>query len=840
MTIDLVKQTLGQLLLCGFHGMTPSWEITELIQKYNVGGIILFSRNIESAEQVKALTQDLQRIAKEAGHTRPLLIAVDQENGVVRRLGKSGAYFPGSMALGALGSSLVAGQVAHATARELRALGINWNLAPVADVNNNPLNPVIGVRSFGENPQSVGSLATAQVEAYHRSGLATAIKHFPGHGDTATDSHLSVPVIHKTLQELEQVELVPFRQAMASQGDAYPSAVMVGHMVLPKITDKIACLSAEVVQGLLRHRLRYRGVVVTDCLEMDAVKDTVGVPKAAILALQAGVDVLDISHTYEHQKAALDAIYQAWDSQDLLPATIKASLDRVAQLKDRFLSWDTLCTDAIERDEHLSLSEALYDRIPTVVRNRTQIIPLKTKPDILFLAAHVPMTLAIDTDEDPFKPMYESLRKRGNVRYVVFDKGTPDMSDQIRKAGYVVIGTANANLHPFQVDMVRLAHQLSAKLVVMAILNPYDLMAFPEIDTYVVSYECSPPALEASVRTIFGEITPHSRLPVTIPGTEHTPKAVLVEDYVDGDLEEVTQIWNENFDDELRLSDQKVRQVLTQALRPKHFVVRSEGKVLGFGATQIERDEASKVVGELMLLMVHPSAQGQGIGTILHEHVLDYFRQAGVDRLMLGSTYPRFFPGVPQDQTAAQDFFKRRGWRLDSGVVWDLIGDLEQYETPAAIKERVAKEKVWFGRIRPDSIWELYGFVQHYFPYWLSTYKHHAELGDFQDLIVAREGDEHGPIVASLVLHTTNLSHEKRCDLIWTLPGLTSPKSGGLACVGVATEQRGRGLGLGIVAYGNETLKRRGVLKSYVDWVEWVEFYRRTGYQTWRGYHLSL
>ncbi|KAF7730199.1 hypothetical protein EC973_002807 [Apophysomyces ossiformis] len=843
MSIDSVRKSVGQLLLCGFHGTTPSPEIIKLIQHYHVGGIILFSRNIETVEQVKTLTQDLQRIAKEAGHTRPLLIAVDQENGVVQRLNQSGTFQPGSMALGALGSSFLAGQVAHATAQELRALGINWNLAPVVDVNNNPLNPVIGVRSFAENPVTVGSLAMAQVEAYHRSGLATALKHFPGHGDTATDSHLSVPVIPKTIEELEKVELVPFRQAMAAKGDAYPSAVMVGHMVLPKITDQIACLSAEVVQTLLRRRLRYNGVVVTDCLEMDAVKETVGVPKAAVLALQAGVDILDISHTYDSQKAALDAIYGALDEKVLSTSAVEASLNRVAALKDRFLSWErTFCSDPIAKEDHLTLSKQLYERVPTVVHNRANILPLNTKPDILFLAAHVPMTLAIDTDEEPFKPMYESLRKRGNVRYIVFDQHTADLSDQIRKAAYVVIGTANANLYPFQVNMVRLAHKLAAKLIVVSVINPYDLMAFPEIDTYVVTYECSPPALEAAVQTLFGEITPSSRLPVTIPNVDVSQTVWEVEEYNESDLEEVSRLWQLNFGTHLALPAEKIGHVLARARQPSHFVVRgkSSAQVVGFAATNIEREYTQEDVGQLMLLMVDPTMQCQGIGTRLHEHVLDYFRHMGVDRLMLGSTYPRFFPGVPHDQPTAQEFFKRRGWRLNSSVVWDLIGDLENYETPSSIRDRLAKQKVWFGRIKPNELWELYGFVQRYFPFWLSTYQHHAELGDFQDLIVAREEDEHGKLLASLILYTTFVSHEKRSDLIWTLPGLTNHRSGGMACVGVASEERGRGLGLGIVAYANETLKRRGVLKSYVDWVELIDFYRRTGYETWLSYHTSL
>src|SRR5713226_10087680 len=189
-----LEEQLGQVLMVGFSGSTPSQEIIDLIQRHHVGNILLFARNVRDARQVLELTQSLQMIAKEAGQRYPLLIAIDQENGIVQRLGEAATIFPGNMALGAIGSEEIAYQVAQATGHELKALGINMNLAPVVDVNNNPANPVIGVRSFGEDPQQVARLAGAEIRGYQSAGVATCIKHFPGHGDTATDSHLAMPV----------------------------------------------------------------------------------------------------------------------------------------------------------------------------------------------------------------------------------------------------------------------------------------------------------------------------------------------------------------------------------------------------------------------------------------------------------------------------------------------------------------------------------------------------------------------------------------------------------------------------------------------------------------------
>ena len=185
-----LEEQIGQLFVVGFTGTAPVPEIIAMISRYHVGGVILFSRNIQDAQQVLELTRSLQGIAKAAGHRHPLFIAIDQENGTVQRLGPSATQFPGNMALGAIGSQQMAHDVALATGREMRALGLNMNLAPVVDVNNNAANPVIGVRSFGEDPQAVARLAAATVRGYREAGVIATLKHFPGHGDTAVDSHL--------------------------------------------------------------------------------------------------------------------------------------------------------------------------------------------------------------------------------------------------------------------------------------------------------------------------------------------------------------------------------------------------------------------------------------------------------------------------------------------------------------------------------------------------------------------------------------------------------------------------------------------------------------------------
>jgi beta-N-acetylhexosaminidase len=856
------KIELGQLLICGFDGLEPTEGILDLIKNQGLGSVILFSRNIDNPEQVRKMISKLQQAAKDAGHPRPLLIAADQENGVVRRLGSAGTYLPGNMAVGAIRSSEAAKEVAIATSKELLALGINWNLAPSLDVNNNPLNPVIGVRSYGEDPELVGRLGAAQVQGYQESKVATSVKHFPGHGDTATDSHLGVPVIDKSVEELESIELIPFRRVIASSD---PASVMVAHMSLPKIIKKIdgdhqlvSSISREIAYDLLRKRIGYQGVIVTDCLEMDAVKDTFGTPEGALLALQGGNDMAMISHTLEFQQRAFELLRNAYDNGQFNTEEIDASLARVATLKDQYASWEVAFPTeeglaVIGNPKHLQLRDELYDKVPTIVRDRTNTLPLSlpNTDKILFLAAHVPLTLAIDSEPNPFSSFYRSIVNRHqNTTEITFyqDQRTDSQIESaLSDASVVIIGTANANLHHFQEVMVKRAIASEKPVIVTAVINPYDLMAFPELDTYLVTYEYTPPAHEAAVRVIFGEIQTTSKLPVSLPDVgkdgcafQHETKWKVESYDANKDFDQVKALWDTCLP-EWPLSSEKLAFVLNNGPNPAHYVIRTETDgVIAFASTFATPDKKT-LTGHLGLILVSPKHRHQGAGTLLHETGMRRLRSLpNIQSIQLGTVYPRIFCGVPENLgQETVNFFKNRGWNMSKKPVWDLIQDLTKYETDKAISDRMKKENIHFSRITPSRLWELYAFQERYFDFWLSTYQHHAELGDFQDLIIATEGDEDGKIIGSLILYSANGSHYKRSDVPWNDPSLYGADCGGMACVGVADEQRGRGIGLGIVAYANEILKQRGVKKSYVDWVDAVGFYKRTGYSVWRGYYMS-
>jgi beta-N-acetylhexosaminidase len=258
-----------------------------------VGAVILFLRNVGTASELLDLTNSLQELAKEAGHEQPLFIAIDQENGLVTRVKSPvAAQLPGAMALGATKDATNAFKIASATAETLKSFGINMNYAPIADVNSEPKNPVIGVRSPSDDPETVGRFVSAQIKGLQQNGIVPSVKHFPGHGDTAVDSHYGLPVINKTKAQLEACELVPFRRAVA-EGVA---SVMTAHIALPRIgkpnlpedhpSKKLpASLNPDAIR-ILREEMKYEGVIVSDCLEMDGVRATFGTEKGAVMALK--------------------------------------------------------------------------------------------------------------------------------------------------------------------------------------------------------------------------------------------------------------------------------------------------------------------------------------------------------------------------------------------------------------------------------------------------------------------------------------------------------------------------------------------------------------------------
>ena len=361
---------IGQKLLLAFHGkQQPSQEMIELIKNYKPAGFTLFrSMNIGNLEEVSQLTDKLQHLAKTAG-LPPFLICTDQEGGQLMAVGDC-TPLPGNMALGATRSTELAYKAGYVLGRELAALGINVNYAPSADVNINPHNPVIGTRSFSDDPSLVGELASAVIYGIQSQGVAATVKHFPGHGDTQTDSHIGMPVIPHDMDRLRRVELPPFANAI----QAGVKMVMTAHLGVQAIDGEKplpATLSKRIITGLLRQELGYSGVVVSDAMNMQAIRQGQLLGEDALQAVLAGVDLLLLADDPADYERVFVALSKAIQSGSLARVSVSESVERILNLKNLLAAHATQPDLRVIRcEQHLQIADEIAERSITLVRNR--------------------------------------------------------------------------------------------------------------------------------------------------------------------------------------------------------------------------------------------------------------------------------------------------------------------------------------------------------------------------------------------------------------------------------------------------------------------------------------
>ncbi|EFL41258.1 beta-N-Acetylglucosaminidase, partial [Streptomyces griseoflavus Tu4000] len=364
----------------------------EMLARYRVGGIIYFAwaHNTRDPHQIADLSNGIQKASLGLPRGLPVLVSTDQEHGIVARVGEPATLFPGAMAVGAGGSRADARTLGRIAGLELRALGIRQNYSPVADVNVNPANPVIGVRSFGSDPQSVADLVAAEVKGYESSHIASTAKHFPGHGDTVDDSHAKLPYIHHTRDQWEQLDAPPFEAAIAAGIDS----IMTAHIVVPALdpSEDPATLSRPILTGILREELGYDGVVVTDSLGMEGVRTKYGDDRVPVLALKAGVDQLLNPPSLD---VAWNAVLNAVRDGELTEDRLDESILRVLRLKAKLgLFKDPYVTHAgVDRTvgtrSHLATADRITERTTTLLVNEGGLLPLSRRrtPKLLVVGA---------------------------------------------------------------------------------------------------------------------------------------------------------------------------------------------------------------------------------------------------------------------------------------------------------------------------------------------------------------------------------------------------------------------------------------------------------------------
>ncbi len=495
-----VKQMLGQKLIFGFHGTQLSQEFIQLVKEYKIGNVILFLRNVESAQQLRRLCAQIQQlIRRETGY--PAFIVIDQEGGMVSRLPKDAANVPGAMAIGATGDPENADLASQITIRQLRGLGPNFNMAPVLDVNSNPRNPVIGVRSFGDRSEMVAQFGAASARPYSGSGVLCCGKHFPGHGDTAVDSHLGLPRVEKTVEELEALELIPFRRCVQEQ----IPAMMISHVMFPNIEpEQVPCtMSRRIITGLLKEKLGYQGLILTDCMEMLAIQDHYGTPQGTVAAIKAGVDLAEISSTLALERAAAQAVNEAAERGELDLEEIRASVAKILEYKKQ-----------IDWEPDSALSNRQEDRLAAQTLARKAItcchgVPFQADANTFFCGCADYRVSGVGNDQgegDTF-PAYMGSAFGGGVRLTDKDPQEAEIGEVTAQAvGWekIILATCNGHLFPGQLALARALAATGKPMMVVALRNPYDIPLLPDCACKIAAYDYSRDALRALAEVFRG------------------------------------------------------------------------------------------------------------------------------------------------------------------------------------------------------------------------------------------------------------------------------------------------------------------------------------------------
>jgi beta-N-acetylhexosaminidase len=524
-------------------------ELREDMRKYHVGGfgvtvatdgpLLVKSQPLEAA----FLTNGLQRDSK-----YPLLFAADFERGLAMRLTGATA-FPAAMAFGAAGDKKLAREFGRISAEEARAIGIQWNWFPVADVNSNPANPIINTRSFGEDPTVVSEMVAAYIDGAHQGGMMTTVKHFPGHGDTDTDSHLALARVTANTDRLNSLELVPFRAAIAAQVDA----VMVGHLIVPAIepdANKPASISSRVINGLLKQQLGFHGLVVTDAIDMAGLKQVFSGTESeisgaeAVAAVRAGNDMVIIPGDLD---GAYNGLLHAVERGEITQKRLDESVLKILRMKasvglNRSRLVDVANVEkAIARPENLAIAQKVADSAVTLVVDEKKLVPLRAaEPE----AKSSGLVVVIFTDtprgSDGSRAFVQDLRQRAPNATVFYVDATNagfisnDVLAAVKGASRV-IAVAESVPNPRRTTsghaggsvaldagpaglLAAIVKAAGAKTIVAAFGNPYTGDSVLGIQSYICTFSDQPVSAASLAGALFGEIPIHGRLPVTVPG----------------------------------------------------------------------------------------------------------------------------------------------------------------------------------------------------------------------------------------------------------------------------------------------------------------------------------
>lgn len=518
-----LREKIGQMIVTGFPSVEISEELKEVIEHYKVGNIILFSHNIDDKHQLGELVTELQRWF--TAHTGiPGFITIDQEGGRVTRMPSDATNIAGAMAIASAGRPENAYAAGRITARELKGLGINFNLAPVMDINNNALNPVINVRSYGDCAYTVQQYGIPMMKGLLDGGVMSSLKHFPGHGDTNVDSHIGLPSIDKTLEELEQLELRPFAAAI-EQG---AQAIMSAHILFPQIeaTGLPGTMSHTIITQILKEKLGFKGLVVSDCLEMDAIKRFYGTAQGALGAIKAGIDLIFISHSPSLVKEAVHLIEEAVASGELDEAVIDNAVSKILTYKRQYAQIEEPNYNIVGCDVHREANELMRKETISVAKGELAAITAGDK-NVLFVGSHAYRSDLASSSVNTEVSFAQYLGEMFGAAYEVIDIDPSEEQinaalKKIQAYEHIVFGLFNGRENKGQLELVRRAlaasgtDQTSRKVTVIALGRPYDLSLIDGEFCAIAAFEYSTDAFKSLVPILNGSWKPTAQITIQL------------------------------------------------------------------------------------------------------------------------------------------------------------------------------------------------------------------------------------------------------------------------------------------------------------------------------------
>lgn len=536
-----LEEKIGQLFIVGFYGEEFNDDLLNLIKDYKIGNVILFSRNISSVKQLYKLNKDIHTNMEKHLGIMPF-ITIDQEGGMVTRIFNDATFFPGAMTIGATNIDN-AYYVGQKMGEELRALGINFNLAPTLDVNNNPHNPVIGVRSYSSSEKKVANYGIAYIKGLQEKGIIATAKHFPGHGDTNIDSHLGLPIIEHSKERLNRIELYPFKKAINSGLDA----IMSAHIIFKAYdSERPATLSKAVLTGLLKNELGFKGLIVSDCMEMKAIDDTVTAPVGVLEGLLAGLDMVFVSQTPAKQMKAVELVKEAVLSGKFPLYLLDEKVEKILKYKAKSyeILKDEFFAKPYSEQEKILLDPATKAKALEIVSDSLTLVKgdnVDPSKKTLVLA---PDPFASTVIEDEFskndRSIYDMIKQENNSLLIPSRIKIKPVKEEIEKYlelakeyNQVVLCTYNATINQAQIELTKRLNALGKDFYVISMRNPFDILNFPEVSNYLALYEYTPNSVRVLINYLTGKIKPKGKLPVSLKEkTEYGASVYLgLEDY---------------------------------------------------------------------------------------------------------------------------------------------------------------------------------------------------------------------------------------------------------------------------------------------------------------------